>query len=167
MRILGIDPGLNVTGYAVLEATGTKPQIVEAGVLRPSTGKEKPDMARRLRTLYENLTEVIEEHRPSVMAVEQLYAHYMHPRTAILMGHARGVIFLAGAIFNISVISYAATKVKKTIAGTGRTTKEQMQRAMVREFNLLNLPEPHDVADALAIALCHFHIARRTTEETR
>src|SRR5438552_16171155 len=90
------------------------------------------------------------------MAVEQLYAHYEHPRTAILMAHARGVFFLAGAQRDIPVLSYASTKVKKLITGSGRASKEQMQHAVARELGLTKLPEPHDVADALAIALCHY-----------
>ena len=90
------------------------------------------------------------------MAVEQLYAHYDHPRTAILMAHARGAFFLAGAQRGIPVLSYAATKVKKLVTGSGRASKEQMQHAVARELGLAKLPEPHDVADALAIALCHY-----------
>jgi crossover junction endodeoxyribonuclease RuvC len=91
------------------------------------------------------------------MVVEQLFAHYEHPRTAILMGHARGVILLAAAKNDVPVVSYAASRVKKTITGHGRATKEQMQHAITRELKLPKLPEPHDVADALAIALCHYH----------
>jgi crossover junction endodeoxyribonuclease RuvC len=90
------------------------------------------------------------------MAVEQLYAHYDHPRTAILMAHARGAYFLAGAQRDIPVVSYASTKVKKLVTGSGRAGKEQMQHAIARELGLHKPPEPHDVADALAIALCHY-----------
>jgi crossover junction endodeoxyribonuclease RuvC len=89
------------------------------------------------------------------MVVEQLYAHYEHPRTAILMAHARGAFFLAGAQRGIPVLSYAATRVKKLVTGNGRAGKEQMQYAIARELGLAGPPEPHDVADALAIALCH------------
>lgn len=160
MRILGIDPGLNTTGYAVLESLPAGPRIVEAGVLRSSEGKAKPDMAKRLRTLYDGLVEIIEQLKPAVVVVEQLYAHYKHPRTAILMGHARGVIYLAGAKHDLPVVSYSATRIKKTITGAGHASKEQMQMAMLREFGLPKLPEPHDVADALATALCHYHAAK-------
>jgi crossover junction endodeoxyribonuclease RuvC len=99
---------------------------------------------------------VLDQWKPVAMAVEQLYAHYEHPRTAILMAHARGVYFLAGGQRNIPVISYAATKVKKLVTGSGRASKEQMQHAVARELGLAGPPEPHDVADALAIALCHY-----------
>src|SRR5262245_50168580 len=156
MRILGLDPGLQVTGYAVLEATPNGPQVRDAGVLRSAQKRATTDMASRIRALYDGLNDVLEEWKPDAMAVEQLYAHYDHPRTAILMAHARGVFFLAGAQRGITVVSYAATKVKKLVTGSGRASKEQMQRAVARELGLAKLPEPHDVADALAVALCHY-----------
>ncbi|MCE9529914.1 MAG: crossover junction endodeoxyribonuclease RuvC [Planctomycetes bacterium] len=167
MRILGIDPGLNTTGYAVLDTVQSGAQIVEAGVIRSSTTREKPELAKRLSALYDGLTEIVEQLKPEVLVVEQLYSHYAHPRTAILMGHARGVIFLAGAQKNLPVLSYGATRIKKTITGAGRASKEQMQLAILREFRLPKMPEPHDVADALAVALCHYHTTRRTAEEIR
>src|SRR4051812_18757537 len=103
-RILGLDPGLLVTGYAVLEANPRGPQVCEAGVLRGGQGRETTDMARRLLALYDGVVEVVELLRPDVVAVEQLYAHYEHPRTAILMGHARGVLLLAAAKYQLPVI---------------------------------------------------------------
>src|SRR5262245_25192215 len=162
-RILGLDPGLQVTGYGVLEVTERGPRVCDAGVIRSAEGRDTPDMARRLLALYDGLCEVITEWKPSAMAVEQLYAHYEHPRTAILMAHARGVFFLAGGQRNIPVISYAATKVKKLVTGSGRASKEQMQHAIARELGLAGPPEPHDVADALAIALCHYFATGRTS----
>jgi crossover junction endodeoxyribonuclease RuvC len=95
---------------------------------------------------------------PGVIVVEQLYAHVEHPRTAILMAHARGCFFLAGAQRGIEVLSYPATRIKKTITGHGRADKDQMQNAIQRELKLTRLPEPHDVADALAVALCHLYL---------
>ncbi len=89
------------------------------------------------------------------MAIEQLYSHYERPRTAILMGHARGVLFLAGAHNSLEVFSYAATQVKKLLTGNGRAPKDQMQRAIQMQLSLKEPPDPPDVADALAIALCH------------
>jgi crossover junction endodeoxyribonuclease RuvC len=154
-RILGIDPGLQVAGYAVLEAAKDGPTVLDAGVVR-SDEEKTPDMAQRLKTLYDGIGEVLDEWRPDAMVVEQLYAHYEHPRTAILMAHARGAFFLAGAQRGIPVLSYASTKVKKLITGSGRAGKEQMQHAIARQLGLAKLPEPHDVADALAIALCHY-----------
>ena len=155
-RVLGLDPGLQTTGYGVLEASDRGPRVVEAGVIRSAEGRDPADMAKRLKALYDGLCEVLDQYAPATMAVEQLYAHYDHPRTAILMAHARGVFFLAGGQRNIPVISYAATKVKKLVTGSGRASKEQMQHAVARELGLAGPPEPHDVADALAIALCHY-----------
>jgi crossover junction endodeoxyribonuclease RuvC len=156
MKILGLDPGLQTTGYAVLEVGDAGPKVLDAGVIRSAEGRDAPDMARRVRVLYDGLCEVLDEWAPDAMAVEQLYAHYDHPRTAILMAHARGAYFLAGAQRDIPVLSYAATKVKKLVTGSGRASKEQMQYAIARELGLAKPPEPHDVADALAIALCHY-----------
>ena len=104
--------------------------------------------------------EVLEQFRPEVVVVEQLYAHYDHPRTAILMAHARGVIFLAAAQRGLPVVSYNATRIKKTITGNGRASKEQVQRTIQRELGLAELPEPPDVADALAAALCHYYVQK-------
>jgi crossover junction endodeoxyribonuclease RuvC len=157
MRILGIDPGLQITGYAVLESG---PRVCEAGVIRSKEGTVKVQLAQRIRHLYTGIDEVIEQYKPGVVVVEQLYAHYAHPRTAILMAHARGVIFLAAAMRDLQVVSYNATRIKKTITGNGRASKDQVQRTIQRELRLAKLPEPPDVADALAAALCHYYAQR-------
>jgi crossover junction endodeoxyribonuclease RuvC len=131
--------------------------LVEAGMIKTADRRATPEMAERLKTLYDGLIEVINQHNPTALSIEQLYAHYDHPRTAILMGHARGVILLAAGQRGMTVASYAATSIKKTVTGSGRASKEQMQLAMLREFRLDAMPEPHDVADAMAIALCHYY----------
>ncbi|MCI0683267.1 MAG: crossover junction endodeoxyribonuclease RuvC [Gemmataceae bacterium] len=154
-RILGIDPGLHVTGYGVLEPGPLRPVVCEAGVIRPGTATT--DMASRVLAIFEGVIEVIEQFSPEAVAVEQLYAHYKHPRTAILMGHARGAVFLAAAQRKIPVISYNATRIKKTITGSGRASKEQVQRTIQGELGLSTIPDPPDVADALAVALCHYY----------
>jgi crossover junction endodeoxyribonuclease RuvC len=159
-RILGVDPGLQTTGYAVLEVGLRGPLVCEAGIIRSSEGRKATDMAPRLLSLYTGIVEVVEQFQPQMMAVEQLYAHYDHPRTAILMAHARGVIFLAAAEQQLSVVSYNATRIKKTITGNGRAAKDQVQRTIQRELGLAKLPEPSDVADALAAALCHYYIQK-------
>jgi crossover junction endodeoxyribonuclease RuvC len=160
MRILGIDPGLEITGYAVLESTPQAPRVCEAGVIRSTERRQPSDMAHRLGALYNGIREVIEQFRPEVVVVEQLYAHYQHPRTAILMGHARGVLLLAAAQNDLPVVSYNATRIKKTVTGSGRATKDQVQRTVQRELGLSQMPEPPDVADALAAALCHYYVQR-------
>ena len=115
------------------------------------------DLAEKVLSVYKGVVEVIAQFRPEAMAVEQLYAHYDHPRTAILMGHARGVILLAAAQQGIPIINYASTQVKKIVTGNGRASKDQVQRTIQRELGLADLPDPPDVADALAVALCHYY----------
>ncbi len=154
-RILGIDPGLNITGYSVIDRTTSGLVLVEAGIIKSSEGRKTPDMAERLRVLYDGVCEIVNQYHPTGVAMEQLYAHYEHPRTAILMGHARGVLVLAATLEGIPLHSYAATKVKQVITGHGRASKEQMQWAILRELRLQQMPEPADVADAIAIAICH------------
>lgn len=155
-RVLGLDPGLKVTGYGLIEAGPSGPILLEAGVLR-GQGRELPD---RLNSLHQPLVELIEQYRPRVVVVEQLYAHYAHPRTAILMAHARGVLFLAAGQHQVPVTSYMATRIKKVITGNGHAAKDQVQRTIQQEFELAELPEPSDVADALAAALCHYYVHR-------
>ena len=156
MKILGIDPGLNITGYGVLEVVQGQPRLVEAGIVR---GKSRGSLTSRIQEVHAGVADVIESMQPEVMALEKLYSHYDRPTTAIMMGHARGVICLAAANSNIKVEDYAATQVKKTLTGNGRAPKSQMQQAIKRELNLSALPEPADVADALAIAFCHYCVS--------
>jgi len=149
--ICGIDPGLRLTGYAVLQCTSTGSTILDAGVCRFT---ERESVATRLVALERDISAIVSEHRPRVVAVEALYAHYKHPRTAILMGHARGVILLTAARLGIEVRSLAATRIKRHLTGNGRASKIQMQRAVQVTLGLSKLPDPPDVADALAIAIC-------------
>ena len=163
-RILGIDPGLNVTGYGVLQVGGGKLKLCEAGVVR---GKTRNSLVARLAQIHQGVSEVIAGLRPDVMALEELYSHYARPRTAILMGHARGVICLAAVEAGIPVVHYSATQVKKILTGSGRAPKSQVQEAIRHELGLSRLPEPSDVADALAIALCHCYLKDKPTEFRR
>ncbi|MBN2580229.1 MAG: crossover junction endodeoxyribonuclease RuvC [Pirellulales bacterium] len=158
LSILGIDPGLNITGYGVLEWGGGAPKLSEAGVVR---GKSRGSLSKRLVEIHDGVREVIESLKPAVMALEELYSHYERPRTAILMGHARGVICLAGAQAGIPVVSYSATQIKKILTGNGRAPKSQVQRAIQRELLLPAIPDPPDVADALAVALCHGYLKEK------
>src|SRR3954465_2171221 len=105
VRILGIDPGLNTTGYAVVEVLEAGPKLWEAGVIKSAERRATPDMARRLKALYDGVIDAIDQCRVTELAVEQLYAHYDHPRTAILMAHARGAILLAGGQRDLKVTS--------------------------------------------------------------
>lgn len=150
--ILGIDPGLQTTGYGLVRV-GWRPELIEAGTIEG--GPSGLGISARLKTLHAGMMSLVVEHRPRAVAMEQLYSHYAHPRTAILMGHARGVLALVAAVNDIEVIDYAATEVKNSLTGNGRATKAQMQRAVQAALCLTHPPEPADAADALALALCH------------
>src|SRR5215204_3728255 len=152
LRVIGIDPGLNVTGYAVVEPSARGPFVVEAGVIRARG--DAASMGPRLVLIHQGVLEVLEAFPPSALALEQVHSHVKHPRTAILMAHARGVIVLAAAQRGVPVFGYAATRIKKTLTGSGKAPKTQMQHAIQTELGLDRLPEPHDVADACAVALC-------------
>ena len=152
LRVLGIDPGLRITGFAAVDLArgGIEPRLHEGGVIRLDG---KASMEDRLEQLHRELTLLIEEFKPSQLAVEKLYAHYKHPRTAILMGHARGVILLCARQHRITVEHLPSTEVKKAMTGYGHASKEQMQRAVQAQCQLATLPSPPDLADAIAIAM--------------
>ncbi|MCS7237103.1 MAG: crossover junction endodeoxyribonuclease RuvC [Thermoguttaceae bacterium] len=158
VRILGLDPGLRVTGYAVIEGRTSGITLCEAGVIRLAS---KARLENRLKELFDSLCELINNWQPSVAALEELFAHALHPRTAVLMGHARGVICLACAQANLPIAHYSATQVKKMLTASGRAPKAQIQRVIARELGLDGIVEPPDVADAIALALCHYHTWRR------
>ncbi|MHC4292394.1 MAG: crossover junction endodeoxyribonuclease RuvC [Planctomycetota bacterium] len=151
MKILGIDPGLQVCGYAVIQTKLLDTKLIEAGVFRTDG---KAELAERLCQIAGDIEQVLKTHKPDAVAVEQLYAHYKHPRTAILMGHARGVILQKAAESGASVKDFAATRIKKSLTGNGRASKRQMQLSIQSVLRLSEPPEPADVADAIAIALC-------------
>lgn len=151
MRILGIDPGLHICGYSCLETGSAGIQMVEAGVIRTEV---RSTLSQRLCRIATDLDQLLDDLAPDVLAVEQLYSHYAHPRTAILMGHARGVILQRCAERSIEIRHFAATRIKKSVTGNGRASKGQVQRTVQTLLGLSKLPEPPDVADALAAAMC-------------
>ena len=167
MRTLGIDPGLRITGYAVLDSArpddfAAIPRIVEAGVIRlradstDKAGNPRPAAASisdRLLELERDLAALIERWRPDLVAVEAVFAHVEHPATAIVMAHARGVVLLTIRRAGVALAELKPAEVKKSLTGSGRATKEQMQRSVQTLFGLAEPPEPPDVADAIAIAL--------------
>ena len=156
MRILGVDPGLQRTGYGLIESAGSENlKLVEAGVIRTSPSE---GIAGRLAGIYKNLSDVIAEHKPEVLVLEKLYSHYKHPTTSILMGHARGIICLACGINNVRLVSYSATRIKKAVTGNGRAAKHQVQRMVKTLLGLNTAPKPADVSDALAMAISYAYI---------
>lgn len=154
--ILGIDPGLNTTGYGMIRVDRGQFRLIEAGVIR---SRAKAALEERLLEIHTGMTEILDQYRPDFLALEQLFSHYARPKTAILMGHARGVICLAAGAAGVPVKSFEPTKVKKVMTGNGHAPKHQMQQAVKIQLNLSEVPQPADVADALAIAICGFHLS--------
>lgn len=159
MRFLGIDPGLLRTGYGCVEFTGGTPRIIEAGVLRLTARKS---VSERLRELDEDLAALIAELKPDRISVEQIFVHAKHVRTAIIMGHARGVVLLAAARAERPISEFSPATIKSAVAGNGQATKRQMQLAVAAQCGLAKPPSPADVADAIAIALTDARRSLRT-----
>ncbi|GAB4376906.1 MAG: crossover junction endodeoxyribonuclease RuvC [Calditrichia bacterium] len=153
MRILGIDPGLSVTGYGIIEVRSNELRSLKYGGIRVQS---KSDFSKKLFHIYNNLLEIIQKFEPDFCSIENIFYH-QNKKTAIIMGHARGVAILAAAQHNLPVFEYSPREIKMSIVGVGAASKKQVQ-AMVK--NILHLPEipiPEDAADALAVALCHYH----------
>lgn len=159
-RIIGIDPGLNLTGYGIIELRTDKVRLVEAGVIRMPSGR-KDNLPARLESLFAGLREVIDEFAPQAMCLEEVYGHLSYPKTSILMGHARGVICLAAHLAGIPVVSFSAKRIKQSVTGNGNASKTQVQRAVQHFFALGRAPHPPDVADALAVTLCYVNSMRQ------
>lgn len=184
MRVLGVDPGLRLTGYGCLDGLGDRPALVEAGVIRlvgagrakepgfsreptpaeelaaaiaGKTRRKRPSAASvssRLLELERDFVELLDRLKPDAVAVEQMFAHHKHPGTVIVMAHARGVLLLSIKRAGLRLVELRPTEVKKGLTGNGQADKVQMQRCVQSQFGLAEPPNPPDVADALAIALC-------------
>jgi crossover junction endodeoxyribonuclease RuvC len=152
-RILGVDPGLRVTGYGAI--VGDPPRVLEAGVITPPIGVP---LEQRLHALYEQMLEVIAATDPDVMVIEDLWSSNKNPTTAILMGHARGVLYLAAREQGLAVCPLAHSMVKRALTGSGAAGKEQVKRMIMQQLHLTKAPRPDDVSDALALALAHASI---------
>jgi crossover junction endodeoxyribonuclease RuvC len=167
-RILGIDPGLHITGYGLIEVWDAQlaarnsqtnhshsairdPQLIECGVLK---AKADDPLARRLQSLHDALDSVLREYQPDAVVIEELFSTYAHPRSALLMAHARGVLMLAAQQSGATVHSFLPNEVKQVLTGNGHATKTAVQSAVRSRLHLAAAPHPPDVADALALALC-------------
>ena len=156
MKVLGVDPGLLITGYGIVDVAGRQIKLFEAGIIRSSPKQKLQD---RLNQIYDNLISVIEEASPEVAVIEKLYSHYKHPATAILMGHVRGIAYLAVRKKKLALFEYPPKRVRKAVVGRGGATKEQVARMVQAYLNLKQPPEPLDVSDALALAIAHAFIS--------
>ena len=154
MRVLGIDPGLNITGYGIVETGADTLKLIEAGAIK---SKRTMPLEQRLTELYNGLEDVCSEFHPDVCAVEEIYSNYKYPKTAVIMGHARGVLFLVSGKAGIPVFSYSATRIKKSLSGSGHASKEQISRMVTTALNCGEINMSSDVTDAIAAALCHIN----------
>ncbi len=154
--ILGVDPGLAITGFAIIEKKKKSKILIAYGCIRTSS---KEDHYKRLLTIYEDITQIITKYQPEVAAVEKLFFN-KNVRTALKVGEARGVVLLAIAKTNLSIFEYTPLQVKQALVGYGRADKQQVQYMVKSEFNLKKAPSPDDVADACAVALTHIRSAK-------
>lgn len=157
MKVLGVDPGSRATGYGVVERRSGSARLVECGVIRPEPGS---DLTQRLIDIHTGLLELIDRLAPECVAVEGIFTG-RNARTAMLLGHARGVAVLAAALRQLPVHEYPPAEVKKTVVGSGRATKTQVGFMVRQHLKLAEVPRPSDAADGCAIALCHLFRADR------
>lgn len=153
--ILGIDPGLNRTGYGLIKLDGYGKKIIEGGVVKT---KVKEPLEKRLFTIYEGINEIINEYQPSVVVIEEIYVHKQYPRTAMIMGYVRGIFLMLAGMHSIPVVSYSSTRIKKFLTGSGRASKQQVQRMIREQLKIKKVSYSEDVSDALAAALCHANV---------
>ena len=156
MIVLGIDPGTAITGYGLVSERDTQAIAVAQGAILTPANEPLPD---RLVTIHRELTRIIEQYRPDSAAVEQLFFN-KNVRTALSVGHARGVTLLALAQANVPIYEYTPLEVKLAVTGNGRADKHQIQQMITLLLGLDAVPKPDDVADALAVAVCHIHSVR-------
>jgi crossover junction endodeoxyribonuclease RuvC len=154
--ILGIDPGTAITGYGLVLENEQGLALVDYGVVTTPSGQPLPE---RLQTIYQGLTGVVRAHRPCAAAVEELFFS-RNARTALSVGHARGVTLLALADAGLPIFEYKPLEIKQAVAGYGGAKKEQVQEMVRMLLNLDHVPQPDDAADAVAVAVCHIHSAR-------
>ena len=151
MKIIGIDPGLSCTGFGIIEVLENNKNIIDYGVVKTDS---KDPLCERLKVLYEDLEYIIKKYKPTVMSIEQIF-YGKNVKSALLLGHARGVPMLLSAIYNLPLYEFSPRRIKQSLTGNGNSTKEQVQ-FMVKKILLMDeLPQPIDASDALAIAVCY------------
>jgi crossover junction endodeoxyribonuclease RuvC len=148
VRVLGIDPGSSCTGYGILDSNKRDPKVIVSGVIKAPKGP----LADKLAKIFSRLEEIIKLHRPDVIVVEEIF-HARNTKSALVLGHARGVALLAAGLAGVEVSEYSAKKVKQTVTGHGNANKHQVCKML--EHILSEAPSQHDASDALAVALCH------------
>lgn len=152
--VMGIDPGSRITGYGIISVLGNRCRCIEYGAIRCHSRGPGTPFAQRLKTIYHELRSVLGRHPPDVVAVESVF-HAVNARSALQLGHARGVVLLAAAELEVPLFEYSPREVKKSISVSGRATKGEIQTMVRILLKLKEYPRPNDAADALAVALCH------------
>ena len=155
MKIFGIDPGSERTGYGCVESIGSRQHIVSSGAITSPAGASFPE---KLRQIHHRLSAILAECAPDCVAIENLF-HAANVRSALKLGHARGVALLAASEAGLPVVEYAPTEIKRAVVGYGRAEKHQVQQMIKLLLGLDAVPSPHDAADALAVAICHMQSA--------
>ncbi|OLC48491.1 MAG: crossover junction endodeoxyribonuclease RuvC [Acidobacteria bacterium 13_1_40CM_65_14] len=153
MRIFGIDPGSERTGYGCVETDGSRHRIVVCGAISTPASASFPD---KLLHIHSQLTALLHDCRPECVAIENLF-HAVNVRSALKLGHARGVAMLAAVEAGVPVMEYTPAEIKRAVVGYGRAEKHQVQQMVKLMLGLPAVPSPHDAADALAVAICHVH----------
>ena len=151
MIIMGIDPGIAITGYGIIESNGSQLKAIDYGYIQTLSYEASTS---RLKAIYEGVCGLIKTFNPDILSIEELFFNE-NARTAIAVGQARGVAVLAAAMNNVTVNEYTPLQVKQSVVGYGRAKKEQIQFMVKEMLNLKEIPKPDDVADALAVAICH------------
>jgi crossover junction endodeoxyribonuclease RuvC len=150
--VLGVDPGTAVTGYGVVKGERmTPPSLIECGIIRT---RPRDSLASRLQEIHAGICELIQRHRPDALSIEDVF-YARNVRTTVVLGHARGVILLAGANARLEIAEYPPAEIKKAVVGSGAATKEQIQFMVARLLRLRTAPQPADAADGVAAALAH------------
>lgn len=155
MIILGIDPGIAIVGYGLIEYIGNRFRVFDYGSIQTEAGTPTND---RLKIVYDSMTQLIEKYKPDAMAIEELFFN-TNSKTAIVVAEARGIILLSGVNAGIDIAEYTPLQVKQAVTGYGRADKNQVQQMTKAMLGLDKVPKPDDTADALAIAICHAHSA--------
>lgn len=155
MRVLGIDPGSQTLGWGVVEGSGLKYSVVDFGTLKSSP---RETFSKRVLKMFEGIEIVIEKFQPDVLSVEEAF-FATNVKVALKLGQVRGVVLLAGEKSGLEIAEYSPRLIKQTVVGYGNAEKHQVQEMVRILLRLKHKPEPHDAADALAIAICHFHHA--------
>ena len=153
MLVLGIDPGLVQTGFGLIKIINKTNELIDYGTIIPNS---KDTLSKRLYTIYHDLSLVIDKYQPSILAIEEIF-YGKNVKSALLLGHARGVSMICASKFNIPVFEYSARKVKQSLTGNGNAHKNQLKFMVMKELKIKSFNAPTDASDALGVALCHIN----------